>query len=250
MRLLSRVRGTQWYVVVTIELDISVPDAPVHGRAIGIDLGLERFLTASDGSFQERPKFFKSMQSKLKLLQRRGARKQKGSKNWEKAQREVARMHHRIANRRRDFHLKTAHKLCDQAQTIFAEDLNVKGLTRGMLGKDCLDAAFGQFLSLAEWVCWKRGVYFAKINPNGTSQTCPNCLATVSKGLEVREHHCLECGYRTHRDHAAAEMVLHRGLENVVAQGLWGKETACQVGLSGVYDLDKWRGAGMLALRG
>ncbi|NJL84378.1 MAG: transposase [Chloroflexaceae bacterium] len=245
VRVLSKVRGTQWYVVVTIESSVSVPDAPVHGRAIGIDLGLERFLTASDGSSQERPKFFKSMQRKLKLLQRRAARKQKGSQNWEKAQIEVARMHHRIANRRQDFHLKTAHKLCDQAQTIFAEDVNAKGLTRGMLRKDCVDAAFGQFLSLTEWVCWKRGVYFAKVNPNGTSQTCPNCFATVSKGLEVREHHCPECGYRTHRDHAAAEMVLHRGLEQVSSQGLWRNESACQVGLSGVYDLDKWRGAGI-----
>ncbi len=62
----------------------------------------------------------------------------------------------------------------------------------------------------------------------------------MSKGLAVREHY-----YRTHRDHAAAEMVLHRGLEDVVAQGHWGKETACQVVLSGVYDLDKWRGAGI-----
>lgn len=141
-----RVRGTQWYVVITIESDVSVPDAPVHGRAIGIDLGLEQFLTASDGSFQERPKFFK-------LMQRSWARKQKGSQNWEKPQIEVARLHHRIANRRKDFHLKTADKLCDQAQTLFAEDLNVIGLTRGMLRKHCVDAAFGQFLSVREWVC-------------------------------------------------------------------------------------------------
>jgi putative transposase len=104
------------------------------------------------------------MQGKLKLLQRRAARKQQGSHNWEKAQLEVARMHHRIANRRQDFHLRTAHKLCDQAQTIFAENLNVKRLTRGMLRNDCVDAAFGQFLSLMAWVCWKRGVYFAKVN--------------------------------------------------------------------------------------
>ncbi|NET17372.1 MAG: transposase [Okeania sp. SIO1H6] len=242
VRVLSKVRRTQWYLVVTIESDVSVSDPPIYGRAIGIDLGLERFLTVSDGSFQERPKFFKSMQRKLKLLQSRAARKQKGSQNWQKAQTKVARIHHRIAKRRKYFHLKTAHKLCDQAQTIFAEDLNVKGLTRGILGKDCVDAAFGQFLSLTEWVCWKRGVYFAKVNPNGTSQTCPNCFTTVSKGLQIREYHCPECGYRTHRDCAAAEIVLHRGLETVVAQGLWGTETACQVGLSGVYDLDKWRG--------
>lgn len=119
VRVLSKVRETQWYVVVTIESDVSVPNAPVQGRAIGIDLGLDRFLTAADGSFQERPKFFKSVQPKLKLLQRRAARKQKSSQNWEKAQIEVARMHHRMANRREDFYLKTAHKLCDQAQTIF-----------------------------------------------------------------------------------------------------------------------------------
>jgi putative transposase len=209
VRIVSKVRHTQWSAVVTIESEVSVPDAPVHGRAIGIDLGLERFLTVSDGSFQERPKFLKSMQGKLKLLQRRAARKRKRSNNWEKAQTKVARMHHRISNRRKDFHLKTAHQLCDQAQTIVAEDLNAKGLTRGMLRKDCVDAAFGQFLGLLEWVSWKRGVFFLKVNPNGTSQTCPACLATVSKELDVREHHCPECGYRTHRDHAAAEMVLH-----------------------------------------
>lgn len=246
VRIVSKVRHTQWYAVVTIESDISIPDAPVHGRAIGIDLGLERFLTVSDGSAEERPKFFKSMQGKLKSLQRRAAKKQKGSKNREKALTKVARMHNRINNRRKDFHLKTAHKLCDQAQTIFAEDLNVKGLTRGMLRKDCVDAAFGQFLSLLEWTCFKRGVFFLKVNPNGTSQTCPSCLATVSKDLGVREHHCPECGYRVHRDQAAAEMVMIRGLEQVSSQGLWRTETACQVGLSGVYDLDKWRGAGIL----
>jgi putative transposase len=245
VRVVSKVRNTQWYAVVTLESDVSIPDAPVHGRAIGIDLGLERFLTVCDGSSQERPKFFKSMQGKLKLLQRRAAKKQKGSKNREKALTKVARMHNRIHNRRKDFHLKTAHKLCAQAQTLFAEDLNAQGLTRGMLRKDCVDAAFGQFLSLLEWVCFKRGVFFLKVNPNGTSQTCPSCLATVSKDLDVREHHCPECGYRVHRDHAAAEMVLIRGLEQISSQGLWRTETACQVGLSGVYDLDQWRGAGI-----
>ncbi len=67
-RVLSKARGTQWYVVVTLQLDVSVPVIPVHGRAIGIDLGLERFLTISDGSSVERPKFLKSLQGELKLL--------------------------------------------------------------------------------------------------------------------------------------------------------------------------------------
>lgn len=146
----------------------------------------------------------------------RGSRCQKRSNNWEKAQVTVAKLHHHIANTRKDFHLKTAHSLCGQAQTIFAEDLNTVGLNRGMLRKDCIDASFGQFLSLLEWVCWKRGAYFLKVSPSGTNQTCPECLATVSKPLGEREHICPECGYRTHRDCAAARMVLLRGLESVV----------------------------------
>lgn len=216
VRVVSRCRNTKWYVVVTISSDVLIPDAPVHGRAIGIDLGLEKFLTTSDGTTVERPKFLKSLQSEMKLLQRRAARKQKRSKNWEKAQVKVARLHHQIANTRKNFHLQTAHSLCDQAQTIFAEDLNTVGLNRGMLRKECVDASFGAFLSLLEWVCWKRGVYFERVSPYGTSQTCPECGATVAKPLAIREHICPECGYRTHRDHAAAQVVLSRGIENVV----------------------------------
>lgn len=81
LRVLSKPRGTQWYVVVSIQSDVCVPEVPFHGRAIGIDLGLERFATVSDGSFFERPKFLKSQQRKLKLLERRAARKQKRSAN-------------------------------------------------------------------------------------------------------------------------------------------------------------------------
>jgi putative transposase len=216
VRVLSKARGTQWYVVVTLQLDVSVPAISVHGHAIGIDLGLERFLTTSDNSSVERPKFLKSKQSKLKLLQRRTARRKKRSNNWEKSQIRVARMHHNIASSRKDFHFKIAHQLCDWAQTIFAEDLNTVGLNRGMLRRDCVDAAFGQFLTLTEWVAQKRGVFFMRVNPNGTSQTCPKCLVTVQKDLGVRVHCCPECKYETHRDHAAAEMVLIRGYDALV----------------------------------
>jgi len=85
-----------------------------------------------------------------------------------------------------------------------------------MLRRDCVDAAFGQFLTLTEWVCCQRGVFFMRVNPNGTSQTCPKCLVRVQKNLGVRVHCCPECKYETHRDHAAAEMVLIRGYETVV----------------------------------
>lgn len=190
-------------------------------------------MTASDGSSVERPKFLKSLQGKLKLLQHRASRKQKRSKNWEKAQVKVARLHNQIANTRKDYHLKTAPSLCDQAQTIFAEDLNTVGLNRGMLRSECVDASFGHFLSLLEWVCFKRGAFFLRVNPRGTSQTCPDCQATLRKPLSEREHICPDCGYRTHRDHAAAEMMLIRGLELVSTAGHAGTETAYAVDLPG-----------------
>jgi len=215
VRVLSKARGTQWYVVVMLQLDVSVPDISVHGRSIGIDLRLERFLTTSDNSSVERPKFFKSKQSKLKLRARNAERLEKRSvlKTHELDQIKIARLHHNIANARKNFHFKTADQLCAQSQTIFAEDLNTVGLNRGMLRRDCVDAAFGQFLTLTEWVCCQRGVFFMRVNPNGTSQTCPKCLVRVQKNLGVRVHCCPECKYETHRDHAAAEMVLIRGYE-------------------------------------
>jgi putative transposase len=85
--------------------------------------------------------------------------------------------------------------------------------SRGMLAEHCLDAAWGSFLDILKWVSWKRGVYFAKVNPNGTSQTCPQCGAhTGKKELSERVHHCSECGYTTDRDVAAAQVVEQRGL--------------------------------------
>lgn len=118
--------------------------------------------------------------------------------------------------------------------------LNTVGLNRGMLRKECVDASFGAFLSLLEWVCWKRGVYFEKVNPNGTSQTCPNCQAAVSKTLEDRVHNCPECQYSTHRDHAAAQMVLIRGLDNVVPVDDGERKLPGLAVLSGAFCLDKW----------
>ncbi|MEL7036778.1 MAG: transposase [Cyanobacteria bacterium J06592_8] len=238
IRVLSRARHTQWYVVITIALDVEIPENPPIGRAIGIDLGLEKFLTTSDNFTVKRPKFFKDLKSQLELLQRRAARKSKRSKNWEKAQIKVAKLHHKIADTRKDFHLKTAHLLCDQAETIFAEDLNTVGLNQGMLRKECVDASFGQFLDLLKWVCWKRGCYFQKVDPRGTSQTCPECGATVQKALKEREHICPECSYKTHRDHAAAQVVRLRGLE-LVPKDFGERKLLGNSVLSGTKSLDK-----------
>ncbi|MBW4622282.1 MAG: transposase [Cyanosarcina radialis HA8281-LM2] len=212
-------KSSGWYAQLIIAADVNVPEPIPHGEPIGIDLGLEKFLAVSTGEMVERPRFFADLQSQLRWLQRKLRKKKKGSANYRKAQAKIRQLHEHIYNVRREFHFLTAHKLCDIAGIIFAEDLNLKMMSRGMLAKHCLDAAWGSFLEILKWVCWKRGVYFAKVDPHGTSQTCPQCAThTGNKELSQRVHHCGECGYTTDRDVAAAQVVVQRGLV-LVADG-------------------------------
>jgi len=209
-------KASGWYAMLVLQIKASIPDAIPLGNSIGIDLGLEKFLAVSTGKLVARPKFFVELQSKLKWLQRQLKDKVKGSSNYRKAQHKIRQLHEHIHNTRREFHFQVAHQLCNGVGMVFAEDLNLKATSRGMLAKHCLDAGWGGFLEILEWICKKRGVYFAKVDPNGTSQTCPNCgVHTGKKELKERVHHCNECGYQTDRDVAAAQVVMQRGLAAV-----------------------------------
>ena len=226
-------KADKWYVSICIQLDVDVPDPQPHGHPLGVDIGLEKFLATSDGVLVKPPNFFKKMQSELKLLQRRLSRKQKRSKNYEKQRIKVARMHHKISNTRKDFHYKQAHALCDAGDMIFMEDLDYRIKAKGMLGKEMLDGGFGQFRTITQQVCWKRGKYFSVVDARGSSQTCPNCGVHVKKDprpspnriragkrgciphLSVRVHKCPECKYEADRDVAAASVLKKRGLNLV-----------------------------------
>ncbi len=204
---------------------------------VGVDVGLEYFLSTSDGLQLERPTFFVNLQRKLKLLQRRLKRKQIGSANWKKVQAKVSRLYEQIARTRRDFHFKAAHQMCDVADVIVVEDLdvivvedlNLRGLSRGMLGKHMLDAAHGQFLnSVLPWVAFKRGKSVVKEKAAGTSQECPNCGVIVRKTLRTRWHDC-SCGCSMPRDIASSMVLRNRfigrgahGLENASGEVLAG----------------------------
>jgi len=256
VRVLSRARNTKWYVIVTVQAHVNVPDPPAQGRGMGIDIGLENFLTTSDQYTVKPAHFFKDWQSKLSSLQRKVAKKKKGSKNWHKAQTKVAKLHHKIANARKDFHFQTAHDLCDQADMIFVEDIDFRVSAKGFLGKQMLDGGFGQFREILKWVCWKRGKYFGQVDHKYTSQICPNCgTHTGKKELIQRNHSCAECGYETTRDHASAQVIQQRGLKSVpvdCGEGKLSSNKSASPGetpgvsdgrgvLSGVSHLDKCR---------
>lgn len=230
-------KASGWFVLLNLQADVKVPEIQPHGHPLGIDMGLEKFLATSDGELIGRPKFFNSLHRKLQLLQRRLKHKKKGSSNWRKLSQKIGRLYEKIKNTRKDYHYKTAHHLCDSSGMIFAEELNLKAMSKGMLCKHTLDAGFGQFFNILSWVCWKRGVYFAKVDANGTSQICPKCHThTGKKQLSERVHHCMTCGYRTDRDVAAAQVIVQRGIsavgqaveENVCGDGLTGAEMSSQ----------------------
>lgn len=209
-------RASGWFAMLALQWDVKVPDVMPHGEAIGVDVGISHLAAVSNGKLFPNPRPFQKLERKLRLLQRLVSRKVKGSNNCKKAQCKVSLLHERIANTRKNYYWLLAHNLCDWAGMIFVEDLNLKGLARGFLGKHCLDAGWGQFFQILEQCCRKRGVFFLKVDSKKTSQICPSCLVeTGKKELSQRIHSCEHCGYTTDRDVAAAQVVLVRGLAAV-----------------------------------
>ncbi|MEM8778884.1 MAG: transposase [Cyanobacteria bacterium P01_G01_bin.49] len=227
-------KASGYFVMLSLQLDVDVPSSMPHGHPRGLDLGYAKFVATSDGEEIKRPRFLKTLQDKLKLLSRRLRNKQKGSNNRHKLNQKIARLHQRISDTRKDWHYKLSHHLCDGAGMIFVEDINFVSWQRGMLSKQSADAGFGQFVDILKWVCFRRDVYFAEVNKDGTSQTCPNCGAhTGKKTLDVRIHRCNECGYQTTRDVAASQEVRNRGISALghsVDKNVCGLEATGSIG--------------------
>jgi putative transposase len=219
-------KASGYFVLLSLQADVSIPAPLPHGHGFGIDVGLEYFLSTSDGEQIKRPRFFNALHRKLKLLQRRLKNKKKGSSNRSKLGKKIARVHQHIADTRKDWHFKLAHHLCNDTGMVFVEDLDFRIMAKGFLGKHTLDAGLGQFVNqILPWVCWKRDVYYQKVDAYGTSQECPDCGASVKKDLSVRISQCLACGSTKPRDIAAAQVICARGqrvIENACGEDAAG----------------------------
>lgn len=201
-----------WYVSFSLE-DGTVPEPlPVDEirAAVGIDVGLEKFLATSDGQAVEIPQFYRKSQKQLARQQRKLARMQKGSSNYRKQSGKVARLHLHIARQRKEFHYQVAHWLCDLYDLIAFENLNIKGLARTRLAKSILDAAWGAFLNILQAVAVKRGKWAVGDDPKGTSIECSSCGKRVEKTLKDRVHSCPHCGLVIDRDWNSGINILNR----------------------------------------
>ncbi|QVN20819.1 RNA-guided endonuclease InsQ/TnpB family protein [Burkholderia pyrrocinia] len=194
--------------------DAVSPHAGADGK-IGIDLGLTHFAILSTGEKIAAPNTFHKNEAKLAKLQRRLAKKQKGSANHRKVKLKVARMYAKTADSRRDFLHKLSSRLINENQVIAIESLSVSHMqTNRKLAKSISDASWSEFTRQLEYKAqWygRRLIGIDRWYPS--SKRCSDCGHTVARmPLKVRAWDCLECGAIHDRDINAARNVLAAGL--------------------------------------
>lgn len=206
---------------VSILVDDKKPEptkAPIDpNKTIGIDTGLKHYVVTSDGLTDEPTHEAKKEKRKLKLLQRRLAKKEYGSRQYRVLKHRIARLHEHIANRRTDHIHKLTHYLAyeNQATTICVEDLNVKGMVKNKhLAYNMTDAAIGKFYRQLEYKCAWAGKNYVKIDRFApSSKRCSHCGHIYKRlTLDDREWTCPECGTHHDRDLNAAINIKHFGL--------------------------------------
>jgi putative transposase len=200
-----------WYVLLQMEL----PEQPVEKSVnppVGVDMGITHALALSDGVTIDSPKSLQASLQKLRVLQRSLSRKQKGGKNRHKVIQKVARLHEHIANQRSDWWHKTTRQLVDTYGAIVLEDLSLKCmLQNGHLSRAAHDVGLGMFRRLLTYKAINAGCELVFVNPRNTSQACSGCGSIVLKDLNVRVHHCPDCGLVLDRDVNAARNILALG---------------------------------------
>ena len=188
--------GRRWYVVLSCD-DVPACPLPAAGREVGVDVGVARFATASDGEIIASPRFTRESAGELAAAQRSLARTKRGSANRRRAKAKVAQVHRRIRNRRADFHHKTARALVRECDVIALEDLRIASMVRSASGtpdkpgtnvaaksglnRSILDAGWGQFTTILIGKAEEAGRRIVLVDPRHTSITCHQCGARCTR---------------------------------------------------------------------
>ena len=196
-------KASGWHANIAVKV-ADVPEVKVQ-TTTGVDVGLESFLTTSDGDKVHNPRHFRESEKQLSKAQRVLSRRDKGSGHYQQQRAIVAKIHEHIANQRRDFHYKTAHRLFSQCEEVAVEDLKIRNMVQHRhLAKSISDAGWGNFQLILQSKAANAGKQLTKVDPKYTSQKCSGCDKIVKKSLSVRIHDCPDCGLELDRDHNAA----------------------------------------------
>jgi len=201
-----RRRANRWFVSVTVEEDIIDPQ-PVRGAPVGVDLGVKTLATLSDGTTFANPRAMGRRLRKLRQLNKSLSRKQKGSKNREKAKRRLAKMYLRTFNIRQDTLHKLTTYLAKSHSKVVIEDLLVSGMMKNRrLARVIADVGFSEFRRQIEYKCgWYGSELVVVPRTFPSSKMCSKCGHRKKElSLSEREYHCEQCGLEIDRDLNAA----------------------------------------------
>jgi putative transposase len=217
----------KWFVSIQTEREVEQP-MPSATSAIGIDVGIKRFATFSDGSFLAPLGSFRKHEVRLARYQRAMSRKVKFSKNWRKAKAKVTKLHQRIANARRDDLHKATTSISQNHAMVCIEDLQVRNMSKSAAGsaerpgktvraksglnKSILDQGWAEFRRQLEYKLAWSGGWLIAVPPHNTSRTCPDCGHVAPDNRRTQaQFKCVACGYANHADHVGAMNILARG---------------------------------------
>ncbi len=216
---IHRASTGKWFACFSVETE---PEPlPETQRAVGVDVGLEKFATLSTDEQIVNPRFFRKDEKALAKAQRKLSKAEKGTPERAKRRKVVAHIHERIANRRKDFAHQLSRRLVNEFGIIVFEDLNIARMIKNhTLAKSIADAAWNQLASYTRYKAANAGRTYLEVDPRGTSQRCSRCSAVVKKDLSVRVHQCPYCGLEIDRDLNAAVNILAVGLHSLGSQSL------------------------------
>ncbi|PHQ41860.1 transposase [Halorubrum sp. ASP1] len=226
----------EWFVSFGLETDdAGLPEKPDvdsldASNSVGIDLGILNYIHTSDGKtvdwldLEDEYERHQCEQHKL-------SRKEKGSNNYEKQRREVAKVKRHIRRKVLDYQHKITTWLVREYDAVFVEDLNVKGmLEQSHNARNKQDAAWRQFIRLLEYKADLYGCHVKQVEPEGTTKECASCGVETAKPIWVREHSCPSCGFECDRDANAAMNILQRGFSELGLE--WPEDTPVETALS------------------
>ena len=216
----------KWFVAIQTEFEYEIPTH--QGGEIGIDMGVARFATLSNGEYFAPLNAFKTHKGKLAKLQRRLKNKVKFSQNWQKLKTKIAKLHHKIANCRKDFLHQTSSKISKNHAMIYVEDLQVSNMSKSAKGtteehgknvkqksglnRAILDQSWAEFRRQLDYKTQWLGGFLVAVSPQNTSRTCPCCGYTAKENRQTQaDFKCVECGYTENADLVGALNILERG---------------------------------------
>jgi len=208
----------KWYVSFVAEYDPEIKDHQ-NDEVTGIDLGLTTFAMFANGEKIENPRFFRSEEKELAKVQRRLSKEKKGTLEHKRRRLIVAKVHDRIANKRKNFIHQESRKLVDRFKVIVFEDLNIKNMQHdSYLAKSIADVSWGMMVQATQNKAEEAGSQVVLVNPINTTQFCSRCGKIVRKELSNRIHDCPFCGLIMDRDQNAAINIMRLGLQSLPAE--------------------------------